>query len=120
MAHGLFVVVCRLLSSCGVHGSEFAASVVAVRGLSSCGAQAHFPLGMWDLSSPTRDRTCVPCIGRRILNHWTTREVPAEALYSMTTLLTTQYDNSESGHFDKDLSLGVLLQVLALLFRGHL
>ena len=22
---------------------------------------------MWDLSSPTRDRTCVPCIGRRIL-----------------------------------------------------
>ena len=31
---------------------------------------------MWDLSSPTRDRTHVPCIGRQILNHWTTREVP--------------------------------------------
>ena len=31
---------------------------------------------MWDLSSPTRDRTRVPCIGRRILYHWTTREVP--------------------------------------------
>ena len=31
---------------------------------------------MWDLSSPTRDRTHVPCIGRRILYHWTTREVP--------------------------------------------
>ena len=27
-------------------------------------------------SSWTRDRTCVPCIGRQILNHWTTREVP--------------------------------------------
>ena len=27
-------------------------------------------------SSRTRDRTCVPCIGRRILNHCTTREVP--------------------------------------------
>ena len=27
-------------------------------------------------SSRTRDRTCVPCIGRRILNQWTTREVP--------------------------------------------
>ena len=25
-------------------------------------------------SSWTKDRTCVPCIGRRILNHWTTRE----------------------------------------------
>ena len=28
------------------------------------------------ISSPTRDRTRVPCIGRQILNHWTTREVP--------------------------------------------
>ena len=26
-------------------------------------------------SSPARDQTHVPCIGRRILNHWTTREV---------------------------------------------
>ena len=31
---------------------------------------------MWDLSSPTRDRTCTPCIGRQRLNHWTAREVP--------------------------------------------
>ena len=31
---------------------------------------------MWDLSSLTRDRTRVPCVGRRILNHWTTREIP--------------------------------------------
>ena len=31
--------------------------------------------GMWDLSSPTRDQTCIPCIGRWSLNHWTTREV---------------------------------------------
>ena len=30
---------------------------------------------MWDLSSPTRDRTHVPCIVRQILYHWTTREV---------------------------------------------
>ena len=27
-------------------------------------------------SSWTRDRTCVPCIGRRILNHCATRAVP--------------------------------------------
>ena len=25
----------------------------------------------WDLSLPTRDGTCTPCIGRRSLNHWT-------------------------------------------------
>ena len=28
------------------------------------------------LSCPARDKTHNPCIGRRILNHWTTREVP--------------------------------------------
>ena len=33
--------------------------------------------GMWDLSSPTRDRTHTPCIGRQSLNHWTAREVPS-------------------------------------------
>ena len=27
------------------------------------------PCGMWDLSSQTRDQTCVPRIGRQILNH---------------------------------------------------
>ena len=26
-------------------------------------------------SSQTREQTCVPCLGRGILNHWTTREV---------------------------------------------
>ena len=31
---------------------------------------------MWDLSSLTRDRTHIPCIGRQIFNQWTTREVP--------------------------------------------
>ena len=36
-----------------------------------------WPQGMWDLSSPTRDRTCTPCIERRSLNHWTAREVPS-------------------------------------------
>ena len=32
--------------------------------------------GMWDLSFQTRDGTCTSCIGRRSLNHWTTREIP--------------------------------------------
>ena len=31
---------------------------------------------MWDLSSPTKDQTHIPCIGRQSLNHWTSREVP--------------------------------------------
>ena len=35
-----------------------------------------WPRGMWDLSSPTRDRTHTPCTGRQSFNHWTTRDVP--------------------------------------------
>ena len=35
-----------------------------------------WPWGMWDLSSPARDWTCSPCIGRQSLHHWTAREVP--------------------------------------------
>ena len=41
---------------------------------------------MWDLSSPTRDRTRVPCIGRRILYHWTTREVTQLFKYENTSV----------------------------------
>ena len=50
--------------SCGIspHGPR-------VLVLSSSGSLALLPRGMWDLSTLTRDRTCVPCIARRILNH---------------------------------------------------
>ena len=44
--------------------------------LSNCSTWVQLPCSMQDLSSPLRDRTWVPCIGRRILTHWTTREVP--------------------------------------------
>ena len=36
---------------------------------------------MWDLSSLTRDWTWVPCIPRRIRNHWTTTEVPVKNIF---------------------------------------
>ena len=39
---------------------------------------------MWDLSSLTRDRNHIPCIGRRILNLWTTREVPLKTVLFLT------------------------------------
>ena len=35
-----------------------------------------WPCCMWDLSSRTRDQTCVPWIARQILNHWNTKAVP--------------------------------------------
>ena len=54
--------------------------VSASRGYSHCGARASHCSGLVALqhvgSSWTRARTRVPCIGRRILNHCATREVP--------------------------------------------
>ena len=52
-------------------GSRRAGSVVVACGLSSCGSQAYLLCGMWDTA-----QTHVPCIGRWILNHCATREVP--------------------------------------------
>ena len=40
------------------------------------GDWAELILGMGDLSSLTRDQIRVPCFARRILNHWTTWEIP--------------------------------------------
>ena len=39
-----------------------------------------FPVGEI-LVSPTRDQTLIPCIGRQILKHWTTREDPIIFLF---------------------------------------
>ena len=41
---------------------------------------------MWDLSSLTRDQTHALCIGRRSLNHWTSREVPSMPFIEETIL----------------------------------
>ena len=45
--------------------------------LSRCYMQRDLKLlcSMWGLSSPIRDRTHAPCIGRQALHHWTTRDV---------------------------------------------
>ena len=49
------------------------------------------PQGMWDLSSPTRGWTCIPCIGRWNLNHWTPREVPGKVLVLILALILPLY-----------------------------
>ena len=52
------------------------------------------PQGMWPHSSPTRSQTHTPCIGRRSLNHWATREVlrliVSPCLKAWRTFLSTQ------------------------------
>ena len=39
-----------------------------------------WPRGLGDVSSLTRDGTCTPCVGRRSLNHWTTKAVTLNTL----------------------------------------
>ena len=51
-------------------------SVVVPSWLLKLHTWAQFPGGVWDLSSPNSDQTCVPCSERQILNYWPTREVP--------------------------------------------
>ena len=43
-------------------------------GFFTCGRRAQLPKSIWDPSSLTRVRAHVFCIGRQILNHWTTRK----------------------------------------------
>ena len=73
--------------SCGEQGSPQGARP-SHAGLSCCehGPYSLWPQELWRTgliapwrvgSSWTKNQTCVPCIGRWILNHWTTREVPA-------------------------------------------
>ena len=42
-------------------------SLVAVHGISGCDTWVYLLHNMWHLSSLTRDRTHIPCIGRQIL-----------------------------------------------------
>ena len=92
----LFLALCcctwGLFSSCGVQasccGGFYCCRVWAVgwRGFSSCGTWAEFP--MYVESSWTRDQTHVPCIGRQILIHCTTREVPTGTVLNTLQVLT--------------------------------
>lgn len=46
-----------------------------------------WPPGMWDLSSPTRDRTHTPHTGRWSPNHWSTREALTPGLAHTHTVV---------------------------------
>ena len=60
LQHGLLIVVASL----------FAEQELQAHWLSRCGARAALPCGILELPRPG-----VPCTGRQILNHWTTRDV---------------------------------------------
>ena len=53
--------------------------------LSSCRVQAQLPCSMWELSSLTRNWTCISCIERWILNHWTMITVISKIIIVITS-----------------------------------
>ena len=65
-------------------------------GFSNYVMQTYLPHGMWDLSSLTRDQTCIPCIGRQIPHHWTTGKVPSVDLTGLS--LAFQSHNVPPSH----------------------
>ena len=74
-----FIFIFRLCQVLAVARGAFVASwgsFVTAHGFFSCGTQVYILCHLWELSYLTRDRTCVACIERQILNHWTTRGVP--------------------------------------------
>ena len=74
------LLLVAVLGLCGTGRASFSVgtgSVAMALAFSSCSAQAQWPYGTRDLSSSTRDQTHVRCIGRQMLNHWITREVPS-------------------------------------------
>ena len=86
--HLVFAAVRRLFSSCGKQGLLFlavrrlliiVASLVAEHSLQGVRHQQLWQMGLVASrhmeSSWPKDRTHVSCIGRRILKHWTAREI---------------------------------------------
>lgn len=65
--------VVRGLSECGAWTPER-------EGFSICYSQALLLRGMWELISPTRDLSCVPCTVRWVLKHWAAGEAPLAKL----------------------------------------
>ena len=59
----------------GVQALEHMGSLVALHGFNR-------PVARGGLSSPNRDQTRDPCGGRQIVNHWTTRELPAHRIFT--------------------------------------
>ena len=57
----------------------------------SCSMWALQLCDTWDRISPTKNRTHVPCIGKRILNHWTTRNVLYYHFFMVLTEVLYEY-----------------------------
>ena len=86
----------RRLSSCGMWAQQLwlVGSRAQAQQLWCTGLVAQRPVG----SSQTRAQTCVPCIGRWILNHCATREVPTTFTVLSSRCLEACWGDKASTH----------------------
>ena len=87
--HWLLTAVVSLVAEPGFWGCK--ALAVAAHGLQSMDSAVWYTglVAPWHVeSSQTRDQNCVPCIGKQVLNHWTTREVLNPIFKIYNTLLS--------------------------------
>ena len=82
---------------------------------------------MWDLSSPTRNQTHTPCVGRQSLNHCATREAPSLSLRLAFSLISAlqvtfhirfYYFNEAVGSVKSVVSVLALPFISPLLYAG--
>ena len=100
---GSVVAACRLWS---------ADSVVVLHGVAQ---EAWLPRSLQNISSRTRDRTCIPCIGRWILNPWAVREVPIFISFASFFLLANSIICFYRCHVSLSLGIKEAIQLHALL-----
>jgi len=78
----------------------------------------------WDLSSPTKYQTHISCIGRQILNQWTTREVSYTFFFFFFINLTLEHSwwtqhCSASGIQERDSVIRVPVSIFFFKFFSH-
>ena len=85
------IVASEGYSLAAVHGLLTAVASLVAEHRSRAQAQQLWHTGLaapWRVgSSWTRDRTCVSCIGRWILNHWTTRAASKQVTFFFFKLI---------------------------------
>ena len=69
----IYSLFSKVLVVSGLSGSTWDLHCSTQVELRCSGSWLHVP---WSLSSSMRDQACIPCMGRRILNHRTTRQAP--------------------------------------------
>ena len=116
----LFLAVLR--HGCGTQASlQLWRQGSRARGLSSCSERAQLPKACGILVPQPGIKPVSHCIGRPILNHWTTKEVPRLQLFFFKSFLFISFIPSIFENVKKQQNRHMLIQIcrLVISFRYH-